>query len=66
MLCIGLGKWQIIQFHSQVVGIGSIIISSPPEQMAAISQTIFSDAFYILISLKCVSKGPIDNNQALV
>ena len=42
--------------------------------MSAISQTIFSDAFivyekfYILIkiSLKFVTKGPIDNNPTLV
>ena len=49
--------------------------SSPPEQMAVISQMIFSDAkfflnkkFCILIkfSLKFVPKGPIENNSALV
>ena len=42
--------------------------------MAAISQTIFSDAFYvneefcisIKISLNFVPKGVIDNNPALV
>ena len=45
---------------------------SPPVQMAAISQTIFSDAFFvnekvcILISLKFVPNGSIDNRVALV
>ena len=40
--------------------------------MAAISQTIFSDAFWsiliklILISLKFAPQGPVDNNPALV
>ena len=42
--------------------------------MAAISQTIFSEAFFlnekfgilIKISLKFVPKGPIDNKPALV
>ena len=42
--------------------------------MADISQTMFSNAFFlnvkfcilIQISLKNVPKGPIDNNQALV
>ena len=46
----------------------------PLDKMTAISQMAFSDAiswmqrFCILIkiSLKFVSKGPIDNNQALV
>ena len=41
--------------------------------MTAFSQTIFSDAFFVnekfgilvKISLKFVSKGPIDNNPAL-
>ena len=44
------------------------------DKMAAISQTIFSDAFLwmkishilIKISLKFVPKGPIDNNPAMV
>ena len=43
------------------------------DKMAAISQTVFSDAFswmknlyFDKISLKFVSKGPIDNNPALV
>ena len=48
--------------------------SSTLDKMAAISQMIFSDAFSvnenfcisIKISLKFVSKGPIDNNPALV
>ena len=48
--------------------------SSPPGQMAAISQTIFSNAFswmicfkfVIEISLKFVSYGTIYNNPALV
>ena len=43
--------------------------------MAAISQTMFSDAYIFVnekiciftkISLKFVPKGPIDNNRALV
>ena len=34
--------------------------------MAAISQTIFSDAFSIKISLKFIPKGQINNNPALV
>ena len=41
--------------------------------MAAISQTVFSDAFFvseklrilIKISLKFIPKGPVDNNPAL-
>ena len=45
----------------------------PLDNIAAISQTIFSDAFswmksfvFIKSSLKFVPKGPIDNNPALV
>ena len=46
----------------------------PQDKMAAISQTIFSDAFFVKlkfcvftkISLKFVHKGPIDDNPALV
>ena len=52
-----------------------MILHVPLDKMAAISQTIFSDAFswmksfvlkLIKISLKFVPKGPIDNNPALV
>ena len=58
-----------------------VLNSSPRDKMAAISQTIFWDAlswmksvfflcFFrgggIKISSKCVAKGPIDNNPALV
>ena len=46
----------------------------PLDKIAAVSQTIFSDAFswvkkkciLIKISLKFIPKGPIDNNPALV
>ena len=49
-----------------------LINSSPLDEMAAFSQTIFSDAFswmksfFIVfkISLKCVLNGPVDNNPA--
>ena len=47
-----------------------IVNSSPPDKMAAILQTIISDAFSWMKSfvslLKFVPKGPIDNNPALV
>ena len=52
----------------------SCLNSSPPEKMAAIWQTLFSDAFFfnanicILIKMlmKLVPKGPVNNNPALV
>ena len=50
-----------------------LVNSSPLDKMAAISQMVFSDAFFyekfcilIKISLKFVPEGPIDNNPALV
>ena len=52
----------------------AFINSSPLDKMAAILQTIFSDAlswiksfaFLLKISLMFVPKGPFDNNPALV
>ena len=46
------------------------LIHLPLDKMAAVLQTIFSDAFSwmksFLFSLKFVPKDPIDNNLALV
>ena len=52
----------------------SSLTHHPLDTMALISQTLFSDAFFvnekfcilIKISLKFVPEGPIDNNPALV
>ena len=74
-ICAGLGGHMLaLESRQEVDAISGIYNSSPPGKMAAVSQTIFSDAFFwkkmfsilIKISQKFLPKGPIDNNPALV
>ena len=63
-----------VYLHSNFTNVDSCALTWGGDKMAAIFQTIFSDAFWLMkkrfvlitISLKFIPKGPIDNNPALV
>ena len=62
-----------VSYMSIVEKTDYLLTNLPQDKMAGISQTLVSNAFswmkscfFIWISLKCISKGPIDNKTALV